>query len=135
MINYIKNKDMAPIDQCTKELRADLKRALLKCKFSVRKACVTHSWGIDVYLMEAPFNPFSSECNEYYKQKGNYQVNHYYIDESKDLTEEAKRVLQIANELGNKHNWDESDAQVDYFNCHYFFSLAVGKWDKPFKQI
>ena len=58
----------------------------------------------------------------------------YAICNGNLISKEAWNVLQRAVEIGNVENWDESDIQSDYFNVNYYFSISIGKWDKPFRK-
>jgi hypothetical protein len=58
-------------------------------------------------------------------------VNPYWFQEhesgqSKEFLTEAMAALKGAD-------WyDESDAQVDYFNTAYYVDINIGKWNKPY---
>ena len=45
---------------------------------------------------------------------------------TKQLCEDIRTAL--------KDHWDESDVQTDYFHCNFYLNMAIGKWDKPYKQ-
>lgn len=61
------------------------------------------------------------------------QVNHYYIDNH--FSGKAAEVLNaIKRGLSAKH-WDESDAMTDYFNCAYYMSINIGKWNKGYETV
>ena len=38
-------------------------------------------------------------------------------------------------DLCNSFNYDDSDGQIDYFNCGFYDSMSIGKWDKKFELI
>ena len=43
--------------------------------------------------------------------------------------------MQAIKELKSADWYDESDAQVDYFNTAYYVDINVGQWDKPYQII
>jgi len=58
-------------------------------------------------------------------------VNPYWFHEnfsgqSKEFLTEAIAALKGAD------CYDESDAQVDYFNTAYYVDINIGKWNKPY---
>lgn len=56
-----------------------------------------------------------------------YWFQDHYDGVAKEFLTEAFRALKSAD-------WyDESDAQIDYFNTAYYFDIKVGKWDKPYE--
>ncbi len=57
-------------------------------------------------------------------------INYYYIERS-DLGEKEKAVMTKVKEILFSEHWDESDPQIDYFNCAYYVTLGIGRWDKP----
>ena len=68
---------------------------------------------------------------DYLRKNQAMDVNPYWFQEhfngvAKDFLTEAFKALKAAD-------WyDESDAQVDYFNTAYYVDLNVGKWNKPY---
>jgi hypothetical protein len=129
------------VKEIAKTIRQELKKAHPECKFSVRIARFAGGNAIDVNLMSGPFVPFTLEG----KMRG--QVNQYllcqnYADylgtifgpfQTVSLTREAWDVMVSAVEIGNRENWDNSDLTIDYFDVNYYFSIAVGKWDKKYE--
>ena len=55
-----------------------------------------------------------------------YWYHEHFSGESKEFISEAMDALKSAD-------WyDESDAQVDYFNTAYYVDINIGKWNKPY---
>jgi hypothetical protein len=55
-----------------------------------------------------------------------YWYHEHFSGQSKEFLTEALAALKGAD-------WyDESDAQVDYFNTAYYVDIAIGKWSKPY---
>lgn len=71
---------------------------------------------------------------DYLRKNQSMDVNPYWFQEhfsgvAKDFLTEAFKALKSAD-------WyDESDAQVDYFNTAYYVDLNVGKYNKPYEFI
>jgi len=131
-----------------KLVRKQLKKELPACKFSVTSKWFSGGSSISVALMTAPFPVFARDVdvNENEQDKGYAQLNRYQLARGFDyshqypgvcngvfLTPEAWKVLSRAGEIGQFHNWDNSDIQTDYFDVNYYFDIAIGKWDKPFQ--
>ena len=59
------------------------------------------------------------------------QVNQYWIDEhytgvSLEFLKQVKQAMMAAD------YYDNSDAQIDYFDTAYYYDIVVGSWDKPY---
>ena len=136
-----KNELMEMTDtETVKAIRQELKSRLPECKFSVRKQSYSMGWSISVNLMQAPFAVFVDSSKEY------AQLNQYilrregYQDAEGNcngsiLTPYGWRVMQIADEITQAFNWDESDAMSDYYNVNFSCNLEIGKWNKPFQVV
>lgn len=125
--NYNSNlttKDIA------KNIRKYVKEIYPTYKFSITIEQYSGGSSIYVNLMEAPQNIF----NEGYEED-DMQINHYSIDRNKYLNEIGKSVLSDVYTQLLSYNYDDSDAQIDYFNTNFYIDLGVGKWDKPFKIV
>lgn len=59
-------------------------------------------------------------------------VNHYRIDNRKELTEYEKTTLKNIIKALNCKNHNNSDPMTDYFDVGYYLELSIGSWDKPF---
>ena len=131
-----------------KLVRQQLKKELPNCKFSVTSKWFSMGSEISVSLMAAPFPVFASDvdCNGNEQEKDYAQLNHYQLRRAYDygnppgvcngvfLTPRAWEVLSRAVEIGQLHNWNNSDIQTDYFDVNYWFHIDIGKWDKPFQE-
>jgi hypothetical protein len=123
------------VKEIAKTIRQELKKAHPECKFSVRIERFAGGAAIDVYLMSGPFLPFTLE-GKMHGQVNQYQLSagyEAYVARFGSLTEEAFNVVASAVEIGNRENWDNSNAMIDYFDVNYYFSIAVGKWDKKYE--
>ena len=146
-----------------KAIRQELKEKLPQCKFSVTKETYSGGQAIHVSLMEAKFNPFNELTDEVMKQiedgcrrmfgqfweqrlgdsisefkrttleKKHEQLNHFHVSDDFHLTEEAKSVINKALQIINSYNFNDSDAQIDYFHTNFYTHMSIGKWDKPFQ--
>ena len=62
----------------------------------------------------------------------NVQVNPYWLDDHYSGTalkalKEIKKSLLVAN------YYDNTNAQIDYFDTAYYYHINVGKWNKPYQ--
>lgn len=125
-----------------KRVRKELKQGFPKCKFSVTIKRFSGGQEMTVALMRAPETPFANlNTTTDYIHKGAYaQLNKYQLVAPKEpwicngyfLTEDAAKMLQRVVAIANRKNWNRSDSHYDYFNVNYYFSLEIGKWDRPF---
>jgi len=73
---------------------------------------------------------FNETCDPKYAAKSSIDVNHYwYHDHFSDV---AKEFLGEVIEAMNTGNWDNSDAQIDYFDVGHYINVQVGRWNKPY---
>jgi hypothetical protein len=62
------------------------------------------------------------------------QVNPYWYHEH--FTGRAKEFLsEVIPAMYSADYYDNSDAQIDYFDTAYYVDVNVGKWNKPYKVV
>ncbi|KKL27014.1 hypothetical protein LCGC14_2389400 [marine sediment metagenome] len=122
--NYDNNLSTKEI---TKIVRQRLKKEFSECKFSVRYKSFAGGSSISCALVSAPFDVFTEDLKD-----GYIQVNHFYIEKENIFTDKAKEVLKKVTDMFTSFNYNDSDAQIDYFSTNFYFHLEVGQWDKPF---
>jgi hypothetical protein len=106
-----------------KETRDKLK-TLKGCKFSVTR---THYSSINVSILTALIelrNNIERDCE---------QVNQYHID-SRD-NKDSIEFLNTVHDIVNEGNYNNSDAQSDYFDVGFYVNISIGMWNKPFRVI
>lgn len=110
------------------KIREYLKTEFRDCKFlvTIEKGYYTNS--INIYLIEAPENVLIGS-------DGYAQINHYWLDDSKQLTDYGKKLLKNVVSFAQSYNYDDSDAMTDYFDTGFYLKISVGRWDKPFKVV
>jgi len=115
-----------------KAIRTEIKKvfpAKNGWKFSITKE---HSSTVHVNIME-------SKVDLDPENKGDYEVNHYYIDEIfKDndvLRSIFNRIDKIINSVKQFEDRNAGDMGADYPDCNFYYSITVGKWDKKFVRI
>ena len=52
-------------------------------------------------------------------------INQYHIDKEDMLTDDGKKIIEVANQVIKAFNYDDSNAQVDYFDTNFYYSLKV----------
>lgn len=73
----------------------------------------------------------SQDRIDYIRKNQNLDVNPYWFQEH--FTGKAKAFLTEAFKALKSADWyDESDAQIDYFNTAYYVDVNIGKWNKPY---
>jgi hypothetical protein len=63
-----------------------------------------------------------------YQQVNVYWVDDHYTGKAKDFLNE---VLDTIKKAGSWY--DESNAQIDYFNTAFYIDINIGRWNKPYK--
>lgn len=131
-------------------------------KFSVTSSSFSGGSSIDVAVMEAPQQIFDLEaCRSAYNQYLEDEKIGYYgrrglsINIEKMLAEDSMywqihkpddRIKPYFTECGftalkdvydfmESYNYDDSDSMIDYFDCNFYSSFDIGKWNKPFRII
>lgn len=78
--------------------------------------------GSNHYQVSRGFRPNTSG----YQDVNPYWFHEHYDGVAREFLTETLAALKSAD-------WyDESDAQVDYFNTAYYVDIKIGKWDKPY---
>ena len=111
-------------------IRAELKAAFPKWKFSVRK---DNSLAVAVTILKGT-------CS--FEGKTDAQVNEYWIDshwtdaEDRMALEKVSEIMHNApGRAGGKVFFDHSDAQTDYFHTAFYTHLSIGQWDKAYECV
>ena len=65
----------------------------------------------------------------YYPSEGYIQVNTYYPEHYGEAQEFLEELISAMKGTGWYNN---TDAQIDYFDIAYYLDINVGKWDKPY---
>lgn len=149
--------------EIVKQIRQKIKEKFKNCKFSVTKNSYSGGCSITISLMEANFKVFKDfkdlserAINKYTAERYTEaqlkemclrryaQLNHYTIREDYNpdlwnngqfLTEQAHNTLKEAVNIAQYYNYDNSDSMTDYFDVNFYLNLAIGKYDKPFKEV
>jgi hypothetical protein len=117
-----------------KLIQKDLKELARKEGLIIHCRRETYSGGssIDAWLMSGPNHVMTD--TEIQKEGKEYcQVNHYYLNESERYTTYGRNILIKIHNIMRKYHHDNSDPMTDYFECNYYMSISVGKWDKPYQ--
>jgi hypothetical protein len=59
------------------------------------------------------------------------QVNHYHLNRS--FSFEALEYLEEVYELMKEGHYDRSDVQTDYFECSWYNSINIGRWNRGYE--
>ena len=62
-----------------------------------------------------------------------YNVNLNCYGSSDVYTQKAHKVLETMFQIINKGNYDNSRAEVDYFDVGYYAYIKIGDWNKQFE--
>lgn len=146
------------IKDVASDIRLQLKKEFPYCKFSITIERYSMGQSMTIALMEAPFTGVIA------KREGEYvggvmvssmvgefdqyaQINKYTLSKTTDeyekdkivnngsfISKEARNCLKRAYELSLEYNYNNSDTMTDYFDVNFYLSLAIGKYNKPFKN-
>ena len=108
-----------------KELAVGIKKVLKKygCKGNIG---VRNHMSLYVDVMEGPID-FDFSHGEGYSQVNTYWIDDHYDGIAKDFLNDLKSAMK-----GNKW-YDNSNAQIDYFDTAYYIDINIGKWNKPYQ--
>lgn len=108
-----------------KELAVGIKKVLKKygCKGNIG---VKNHMSLYVDVMEGPID-FDFSHGEGYSQVNTYWIDDHYDGIAKDFLNDLKSAMK-----GNKW-YDNSNAQIDYFDTAYYIDINIGKWNKPYQ--
>lgn len=132
-------------------------------KFSVTSKYFAGGSSIDVSIMEAPEQIFDlGACRKAYTEyndlrdtygytgsrglsinidkmfaedKVHWQLNSVNDRYREYFTEYGFSVLEDVYKFMQSYNYDDSDSMTDYFDCNFYDSLNIGKWNKGFKIV
>jgi hypothetical protein len=123
----------------TTAIRAELKARLPGWVFSVK---TPHYGAIDISLMSGPRQVFSrdyteSSWGEKFPINGHLNIGNHFNPNwdspiTDVLTKEAADILSKVFSICDQYNWDHSDLQSDYFDVHFYLSVEIGRWNKPY---
>ena len=90
---------------------------------------------VENYIKTDIDKPYGSKMAQdqidYLRKNQSMDVNPYWYQEH--FSGVAKEFLTEAMVALKSADWyDETDAQVDYFNTAYYVDINVGKWNKPY---
>lgn len=145
--------DNLSMKEIAERIRFILKKQYPECKFSVVKNVYSGGASINISLMSAPYEVFSTPNQEKAEEvariplsaedvmnrwqstfdKKHSQINQFYIDEDYMLNNKGKEIMKFAKDVTVAYNFNDSDAMTDYFHTNFYEHLAIGKWDKPFQ--
>ena len=111
---------MAYFNQDMKRAMAPKIKALLK-EYGMKGSLAVENYSSVVLNLQKGDLDFGCE----YAQVNTYYVSDRYAGKAKEFLEKAVKIL-------NEGNYDNSDAQTDYFDVGYYVRINIGKWDKPY---
>ena len=111
--------------ECAQAIRAYLKKAYPDCKFSVTTHYASMCSSISVCLMSGPYAAL--------KTKDHWDLNQYHLERDTELTAWGKAVMIDVNDCIRSYHFSDCDGMIDYFDVNFYYSIGVGKWDKPYQ--
>ena len=115
---------MAYVNQEKKAKIAANLKPILK-KYGMKGSLSIHHHSSIVLTLRSGVIDFGNDR----EQVNTYWINDHYTGVARDFLNEAVAALKSAD-------WyDESNAQVDYFNTAYYVNINVGKWNQPYVLI
>ena len=123
---------------------AERVRILLKQLYTDYKWSVTSSYNkMEVYLLEADFDPFSERWKEEYPDRDLYysvndwDFNEYNRTNKPNISDRAIEVFKPIREYIDKfvYNRNADQPYADNVDYNIYEYTYIGKWDKPYKQV
>lgn len=69
------------------------------------------------------------------KNEMHWQLHSVGEYDKKYFTEYGFSVIEDVYNFMQSYNYDDSDAMIDYFDCNFYSSFNIGKWNKGFKVV
>ena len=163
MKELTKNEKLSiSLKDIAKTIREQLKKEFPLCKFSIRTEYYSGGCSLHINLMQSNFkvvrdyksltesekyNYLSGRSEEQLRsmqEKGYHQLSSYTLREEFKtdvwnngvfLTEQGHNLFKRVQAMSDYFNWDDSDAQIDYFDVKFYLHLSIGKWDKPLVEV
>lgn len=130
---------MAYMNQTKKQTIASKVKPIL-AKYGMKGSLSVRNHSTIVLKLTSGSIDFISDMNtQYFKQeldKSEYKrysfgINPYWYHEH--YTGDSLAFLsEIIPAMKSADWYDDSDAQIDYFNTAYYFDVNVGSWNKPY---
>jgi hypothetical protein len=122
---------MAYMNQEKKAKIAANLKPILK-KFGLKGSLSVHNHSsIVLTIKSGSVDFFTDSGNPDDARKFGIQVNPYWYKDH--FTGKAKAALsEIVPAMYSADYYDNSDAQVDYFDTAYYVHVNIGKWNKPY---
>jgi len=122
---------MAYMNQEKKKVIAAKLKPVLK-KYGVKGTLSVRShMSIVLNVKSGKIDFFSDYGDVEDAKKFGIQVNPYWFQDH--FTGKSKEFLADAfDALKSAGYYNNSDAQIDYFDCAYFYDINIGKWNKPY---
>lgn len=131
-------KEIAKITRCYVSEKYSDYRFSVTADYNSIKVMITES-PVDVWYIlgdENFYNPLNVDFRERKNSEQRGEVSYYLPNSNKILFVPAvAAVLDDIYMFVQSYNFDDSDAMRDYFHTNFYFTLAVGKWDKPIKTV
>ena len=118
---YIRTEDVARIRQA-------LKVAFPEFRFSVRKGGTGGS--VHVAITSGPVD-FHNIYSEHYP--GTVDVNQHHTYMYGDHQELFEAIIEVIKNAPARKWYDNSNAQIDFFDTAFYYNLTVGRWNKPYE--
>lgn len=155
------NSSMSTTD-ISKAIKIYCKEKYPTWKFSVTSKYFSGGSSIDISVMEAPEQIFDlAACRKAYAEhlenekmgyyggrglgmdiekmladdKMHWQLHSVRERDKEYFTEYGFAVLEDVYGFIQSYNYDDSDSMTDYFDCNFYSSFNIGKWDKGFKIV
>lgn len=123
-----------PTSEVVKSVREQLKVKFPDVKFRVYQNRGGWTGSFDVCVVSAPYQVFR-DGREF---KDQIQCGHgvYHWTDGSEHTKKGLALMKGIKAIIDQYHWDESEPQIDYFSCAFYYHINVGSaWDKPFVKV
>lgn len=115
------------------EIRKEIKATFPGWKFSITRR---HYSTVVIAIMSAPIDLIEGEQLAQYADGRTptkyHDVNVHWIEDNYKDNPLKAQILSKIHSIANVGNFDNSDAQTDYFHVGFYVDISIGKWDADF---
>lgn len=118
--NYDLTQNM-DIKELAKLVKKELSIEFPDWKFSVKISRYSGGQSMSVHIVDMPYTPYSEIVDNAYKTNTTYDSNRIEDVYNEQYLKDSKKIKHIVEQ----YNYDDSNAQIDYFNVRYYSHITL----------
>jgi hypothetical protein len=121
-----KYSDKLTTTEIAKLIRSEIKSKFPNIKTSVTSKYYSGGSSINVKIKFVPFAVYKPEyISSYKKAVASNNWTDVRMFDRDPYTMEYNDLVRIIKNIGNQYNYDDSDAQIDYFHTNFYFFVGL----------